>query len=508
MNFDDLVCALEISGNHHLEALVSPEIESLETQVQAVMVGNPTAIEVRVAVCIGVLTKDFAPIGGAVAWAHLVTAHHEAIVNQLAIEFAANAAPAFNHAVDCCVAYGLGWRRTVLNGHPTTPEHRWPRAAAWLRFQFIEAVNIANRFLENSVNCLMTAGGWDYLEDADTVHKIADKLLAWYLDPEHSLSYSNGQVTVSYRGEAADIAVNGVRALTMLPGSNLTLQPQGDMVIAPFQNDASRLFRDGNRAVIRCGDLQVRIKELKGPANLGPESPVPPGRSARLEGDFDVLECQCGGWYCKDRHRLEKWRPADISLSRSVINAVRGQLPNPHANSFAEGMYGAYLGAGLLRRSDRRTRWGQIRVGKFEAEPEERPSPSGEYRRYRGTMECLFYLGDPPSYESIRVRRCRNRYTPLIKIFVPDPETGALVQAQPEPIRCGYLLEDQDRVCPFCDAPTMDNWPPATIYRPNENFPHARIVGYDYYGLKPGEVPSLKDIQVRRQRKGGRRNDG
>src|SRR5215472_15745636 len=153
MTNDDLHHIRRLIGDVDLGALQPDRIEELERRVSPGLMDNSLRMELRVAVAMSVLTPDL-------DWGSTADQHHAAIVAHAAL---------LNRAVDCAITYGLGWRRKVETGRPTTLYHRWPRAFSWMLFQFAEAVVEANRFLADSVNCLQMAGGLEYLENTDTV---------------------------------------------------------------------------------------------------------------------------------------------------------------------------------------------------------------------------------------------------------------------------------------------------------------------------------------------------
>jgi hypothetical protein len=108
--------------------------------------------------------------------------HHAAILNLIEASLPGAAATQLLWAVDCTVAYGLGWRRNTTPGRPISLDSTWPRAFNWLVYLMWPAVRSANKSLIKNVNGLNDFAK-QILDSFEAALEVAMKLANWFAYP-------------------------------------------------------------------------------------------------------------------------------------------------------------------------------------------------------------------------------------------------------------------------------------------------------------------------------------
>ena len=268
-------------------------------------------------------------------------------------------------AVDCAIAYGCGWRRTLQCSREFGLDELWEKAFHLLVKQIMAAIGVANDRLKAILKPFLQAPGemdlMDNLEDG--CWEIASTLAFRLIRPLHSrhdaadavfeITGNRGVGGAAVAEDAPSRDFSRVRgpdfALLPLPaGSRYVFDVVSGIAVATA-NGRVLAAGLGGRFVIRAGDFAaVEVSFPVGP-NLG--------RLLRLDFGYHAFvgavagpvslaqwECGCGSWACSERHRLASWLPdASIGLKDFVNSAINGRDFPLKPKALIAGMYYSYL---------------------------------------------------------------------------------------------------------------------------------------------------------------------
>lgn len=244
---------------------------------------------------------------------------------------------------DVAVAYGLGWQRELLDDRDgwSSP---WQVAREALAADLLETL----RGIERQLDHLIPGYGspddkGDRNRDKNTeLLKLAISLLHALIHPERFLEFSEGE-RASLAWKENDLVFTVRRdAATVRPGRKLVFIVKGR---------APRLVQEGKKAIELEDGCQVvlfvRDDGLQVTTDLNARSiNLTMGETAWFEGVdcFRIFECSCGTESCREKHRLESWRPHASELRDYILKSIRGPIERLKTGSILESLlFGFYL---------------------------------------------------------------------------------------------------------------------------------------------------------------------
>lgn len=245
--------------------------------------------------------------------------------------------------MEFAIAYGCGKWRDIQGEGDGDWRQRWQGAVRGLIRALEPAVEQANRWLEQHVvgfpknrNVPQNKN----FPEGTAVWSDASKLVIRLMRSEHPLHLEQGEtlsIECAYDGKLEVFTQGyqerippGAKAVwTLAAGSTELTLPNGQTLALPAGTKVIIIARDDDaiiRVTLNERSQQVRLKvgeaaDVTGPATLA------------------IWECTCGTTHCIERHRLEAWDPAQVSLWAFLASAVKGPQVTIQTGSFVEGMY-------------------------------------------------------------------------------------------------------------------------------------------------------------------------
>lgn len=236
-------------------------------------------------------------------------------------------------ALEFAVAYGCGKWREVQEGLGGW-DHQWEGAVRALAWALDPAVQESDSLLRQWVvgypprSALVLESDASYLavrlkHPEHALHLGSEDMLSIQCTPDGTVM---GVLSLDYRKTIPP----GAKAVwTVSVGPAQLNRPGGAMILLPPNSKCIILARDEEaRFVLTLGDniRRVRLKEGQEANVLGPAT-------------LAIRGCSCGNVHCEERHRLEEWDPAQVSLWAFLASAVKGPQPNIQTGSFVAGLY-------------------------------------------------------------------------------------------------------------------------------------------------------------------------
>jgi len=268
-------------------------------------------------------------------------------------------------AVDCAIAYGCGWRRTLQSTRDFGLDELWEGAFHLLVKQILAAIAVANDRLRAILKPFLQDPGEMGLIDAlrDGCWEIASTLAFRLIKPLHSrhdaadavfdITGNEGVGGAAVAEDAPSRDFSRVRgpdfALVPLPaGSRYVFDVACGIAVATA---AGRVLAAGlgGRFVIRAGDFGAVEVSFPVGSNLGRLLRLDCGSHALVNAGAGPVslaqwECGCGSWACPERHRLASWLPdTKIGLKDFVNSAINGRDFPLKPKALIAGMYYSYL---------------------------------------------------------------------------------------------------------------------------------------------------------------------
>jgi hypothetical protein len=326
------------------------------------------------------------------------------------------------------LAYGCGKWRSVEAGEGEWKQ-RWPGAIQGLQRAMEPAVKEAERWLRGRVVGYQDRSNVDLHGDAWllALGLIHTQKPLHILNEGLSLECTNDGTELGaarYRnsvpsGAKTVFTVEERHANLELPGGEALNLGIGGKTIISARDDETRINITANGVTTRARLLPWSRGFIKGPATLA------------------FWTCTCGHTHCVERHRLQSWNPAKVTLWSFSASAIKGPQPSIQIGSFIAGMYFPLFASGRLltrlRRADveyqvcrscstmaavaaksngseiRDTT--QLKLKEFEGDVCQncrRPFDSTQSNRI--THERLIFVGGyVPHYEPRLYIRCKNR---------------------------------------------------------------------------------------------------
>jgi hypothetical protein len=270
-------------------------------------------------------------------------------------------------AVDCAIAYGCGWRRTLRNTREFGLDELWERSFHLLVYQIMDAVAVANDCFTRILRPLLVDDAesslFDDLRGEGNRWAIASVLAFRLIRPLHSVRDAAGkifEITANQGTPEAEVAEDPQRRdfsrfrargfeLRPLPAGSRYVFDVVSGIVTSSANGRVLAAGAGGRFVTRAGDFGAIEIWFPVGSNLGSLLRLDSGSKAivsAVAGPVTVAqwECGCGSWACPDRHRLKSWLPnEDIGLKDFVNSAINGRDFPLKPKSLIAGMYYSHV---------------------------------------------------------------------------------------------------------------------------------------------------------------------
>ncbi|MGJ5814527.1 hypothetical protein [Paludibaculum fermentans] len=267
--------------------------------------------------------------------------------------------------VDCAIAYGCGWRRTLRDTGDCGVNGLWESAFRLLVGQITAAIMVANDRLGAILTPLLQdpneISAMDDLRESRWV--IASTLAFRLIKPLHS-RHESAENLFAIAGNrdinGAPIAEDAPRRdFTRVQGQGYSLipLPAGSRYIFDVMSGNAVAVSEarvlaagpGGRIVIRAGDFATVEVAFPVDANLSRFLRLNSGREALVRAAVGPVslaqwECGCGSWACAERHRLASWVPdPKLGLKDFVNSAINGRDFPLKPKALIAAMYYSYL---------------------------------------------------------------------------------------------------------------------------------------------------------------------
>lgn len=248
--------------------------------------------------------------------------------------FEANLPARCERVMEFAIAYGCGKWRNPIKGYEGW-EQQWEGAVRGLVRAIAPAVEESNRWL------LRTVVGFP--------HRSRDKFWSdsWMLamrlkHPEHIVPHEkNETLSIKCYEDGTDLKIPNHSYEKTIPHGAKAVLTVGRKLAELTLPDGETLALLGPKMSITARDDEARIEVVA-------EGQVFRRRlrmyetaelRASVAVELALWECACGTTHCMERHRLEGWDPAEVSLWAFGASAVKGPQPAIQTGSFAQGMY-------------------------------------------------------------------------------------------------------------------------------------------------------------------------
>jgi hypothetical protein len=357
------------------------------------------------------------------------------------------------------IAYGCGKWRKPQTGSGDWQE-RWPGAIQGIQRVLEPAVKEADRWLRVRARVVgypqrsqeeLAGDAWmlalRLIHAEKPLHLLYEPLSLDFTDDGALLDgpdYSDRVPT----GAKAVFAVEDRRAVLHMPDKEVSALDVGSKVIVAARDDELR--------------IQTTSSDSSKRSQLG----LWEGASITGPSVLKFWTCTCGHLHCAQRHRLEAWDPAQVSLWSFAASAVKGPQASIQLGSFIAGMYFPLLakeGFGLrLRLVDVEYKVCQPCAGSSRISSDGAPLPSQD-RMQLATGDYVVHnhygtgvlVGETSARVSAVERKCLCiQYAEGDKLYIPaegiadiSRYTGA---DQPEPATLGSTgsFEYEGNSCP------------------------------------------------------------
>lgn len=258
--------------------------------------------------------------------------------------------------MEFAIAYGCGKWRAVQGGSGGWKQP-WEGAQRALVRALEPAVEEANRWLEKHV--VGFPQGRNIPQDPQfpegtAVWSDASFLAMRLIHPEKLLCHigEGERLSITCADDGTELAqeflLQGVKRVWTVGGGSGAIQRPTRSGGSRARRDAAEqtmIFPQGAKIVISAGDDEAHVNITVGETetdwklSIGETAWVMTSQGIELA----VWECTCGTTRCQERHRLEAWEPAQVSLWSFVASAVKGPRRHIQSGSFVQGMYFALL---------------------------------------------------------------------------------------------------------------------------------------------------------------------